>query len=141
MQELVDPVAATEQINPPLFDIAQRKTRAAASAFPCFYDSSWLTDANKFLGAVACFKEVIANSKIIDSFFQQCITSAVTSAVAMAVAAIQCKHDNQILSMQEMIEKSLLLRESLSTTALSDPDAIPKAHPGNHSLPKIITKR
>lgn len=40
-----------------------------------------------------------------------------------------------------MIEKFLLIKESLSAIPLSDHDAIPKTHPGNESLPKTATKR
>lgn len=88
LQELVNRVAATEPINRPLISVSKRKTRVATSASSRFYDSSWLTDADKFPRAVACFDEITANSQIKDSSFQQFITGAVTSAVATAVATI-----------------------------------------------------
>ena len=64
-----------------------------------------------------------------------------TSAVATAVANIQAKYEGEMLSLREMIEKSLRLRESPSATAPPDPDATPKAHPGADSLPKTTTER
>ena len=136
LQELVDCVAATEPINSPLLGVSKRKTRAATSASSRFYDFSWLTNADKFPKAVARLKEITANSQVMDSSLQQSITSAVTSAVATAVADIQAKHESEMLSLREMIEKSLLLRESSP-----DPDATPKAHPGADSQPKTTTER
>ncbi len=61
--------------------------------------------------------------------------------MATAVAAIQGKHENEILALREMIEKSLLLRESPSATPPPDPDAAPKALLGADSLPKVLTER
>lgn len=88
LQELVNRVATTKLINPPLFDIPRQKTRAVVSASSCFYDSSWLTNADKFPEAIARFKEVIANSQIMDSSLQQSIASVVTFAIAIAVTSI-----------------------------------------------------
>lgn len=62
LQELVDRMAAIKLINPPLLDVPRRKTRASASASSRFYNSSWLTDLDKFLEAITRFKEVIPNS-------------------------------------------------------------------------------
>ncbi len=76
----------------------------------------------------------------MDSFLQQSITNAVSFAVAIAVIAIQTKHMNEMLALQEMIEKSLLLQESPSTTPPPDPDASPKALPAADSLLKAIEK-
>lgn len=70
LQELVDHVAATEPINLPLYNVTRRKTRAATSAFSCFYNSSWLTDTNKFPKTVTRFEELIADSQTMDSAFQ-----------------------------------------------------------------------
>lgn len=77
----------------------------------------------------------------MDSFLQQSIMSEVTSAVAIAVAAIQAKHENEMLSLRKMIGKSLFLKNSPFAISLLKPDAILKAQPGNDSLPKIRTKR
>lgn len=65
----------------------------------------------------------------------------VTPTVTTAVVAIQTKHESEMLSLREIIEKSLLLRESPSTTTLSDPDVSLKAHPTIDSLPKNTTER
>ncbi len=58
----------------------------------------------------------------------------------MAVVVIQAKYNNKMLSLREMIEKSLLVKESPSVTTPPDHDATPKAHPNNDSLPKTTTK-
>lgn len=115
-------------------------TRTARELLPS-YNSSWLTDPDKFPGAVSRFKEIIASSQVIDAFFQQSITSAVLFAIATALAAIEAKYKDEILSLWEMIKKSLLLRESLSKTSSPDPDATPKTLPGSDSLPKTTTER
>ncbi len=67
LQELVNCVAAIELIDSLLFGISKRKTRAATSTSSCFYNSSWLTNADKFPKAVARLKEITANSQVIDS--------------------------------------------------------------------------
>lgn len=126
LQELVNYVAATEPINLLLLNIPKRKTRAAVSASSRFYNSSWLTDTDKFPEAVAHFKELIADSQTMDSFLQQSITSAVTSAIATAVAAIWTKHESKMLSLHEIIEKSLFLRNFPSTTPPPDPNTSAK---------------
>lgn len=141
LQELVDHVAATEPINSLLLDVPKRKTRAVASTSFRFYDSSWLINTNKFFETIAHFKKLITNSQTIDSFLQQSIASGVTSAVVITVISIQAKHDNEMLSLQEIIEKSLLVKESLSATPPPDYDATPKEHPSNNSLPKTTTER
>ena len=82
----------------------------------------------------------MANSQVMDSSLQQSISNAVLSAVAAAVAAIQGKHENEMLSLWEMIEKSLLLRESPSPTPPPDPDATPKTLPAGDFLPKALTE-
>ena len=63
------------------------------------------------------------------------------SAVATAVASIQTKLESEMLSLREMIKKSLLLSNSLSATPLSNPDAAPKSHLGADFLPKTTTER
>ena len=77
----------------------------------------------------------------MDSSLQQLITSAVASAVTTAVASIQAKRESEMLSLWEMIEKSLLLRESPPLTPAPDPDAAPKSLPAGDSLPKASTER
>ncbi len=136
LQELVDHIAATKPKKSPLLDVPKRKTRASASASSRFYDFSWITDPDKFPEAVARFEEVVANSRTMDSSLQQSIANAVTSAVATAVVSIQTKHNSEMLSLREMIEKSLLLRASPSATPPPDLDATPKSHPVNDTLPK-----
>lgn len=64
-----------------------------------------------------------------------------SSAIAIAVASIQAKHKNEMFSLREMIEKSLLLKESPSATPPLDPDAIPKVLFAGYSLPKVSTER
>ena len=72
----------------------------------------------------------------MDSSVEQSIASAVTSAVAVAVGAMQAKHEEEMFSLREMIKKFLLLKES--------PSAIPptpETHPSADSLPKTTTER
>lgn len=77
----------------------------------------------------------------MDPTVKQSIASTVTSAVTVAIDVIQAKHKEEMLALQEMIKKSLLLKESPSAIPLPDPDATLKAHPGANSLPKTSTKR
>lgn len=91
LQKLVDHIAVTETINSPLLNISNKKTRAVASISSRFYDTSWLTDTDKFPAIVAHFEELLANSQVMDSSLQQSIISALSFAVATAVAAIQAK--------------------------------------------------
>lgn len=56
----------------------------------------------------------------MDSSIQQSLVSAVTSAVTTAVTAIQIKYESEMLSLHELIEKSLLLRDS--SLAIPPPD-------------------
>ncbi len=141
LQRLVERIAVTGLLNLPPLNAPKKKTRAVASTSFRFYNPSWFTDTDKLPTTVVCFKEIITNSQIMDSSLQQFITSAVTFAVATTVAAIQAKHKNEMLSLREMIEKSLLLRESPFATPPPDPDATAKALPGGDSLPKITTER
>ncbi len=77
----------------------------------------------------------------MDSSLQQLITSAVASAIATAVSSIQAKHDSEMLSLREMIDKSLLLRESSFATPPPNPDAAPKPHTSDDALPKASAER
>lgn len=67
--------------------------------------------------------------------------SVVIYTLVIAVTAIQAKYENEMLSLREMIEKSLLLRKSSSTTSPSDLDTIPKALLGSNSLSKTMIER
>ena len=140
LQRLVERVAATNPLSSPLLEAPKRKTRAEASASSRFYNPFWLTDTDKFPAAVARFKEIIANSQMMNSSLQQSITSAVTSAVTTAVAAVQAKHENKMLALREMIEKYLVLRESPSANLPLDPNASPKALLAANSLSKATEK-
>lgn len=64
-----------------------------------------------------------------------------SSAVTTAVAAIQAKHKNKMLSLWEIIEKSLLLKEFLFAASPPDLDASPKALSGDYSLLNASTER
>lgn len=64
-----------------------------------------------------------------------------SSAVATTVAVIQAKHENKMLSIWEMIEKSFLLRDSLFATPSPNADAISEALLGDDSLPKASSER
>ncbi len=77
----------------------------------------------------------------MDISLQRSITSAILSIVATAVATIQAKYENVMLSLWKMIEKSLLLKESPSNTPPPDPDTTPKALFAGDSLPKASTER
>lgn len=118
----------------------KRYTKTARELSPS-YNPSWLTDVAKFSEAVFRFEEITANSKIMDSSFQQSITSAVSSAVPTSVASIQVKHRNEMLSFWEMIKKSLLLKKSSSATPPPDPDATPKSLFFSDSLSKAPIER
>ena len=69
------------------------------------------------------------------------MTSAVLSAVAIAIASIQAKHENKMLSLREMIKKSLLLKESPSATPSLNLDATLKSLLAGDSLPKAFIER
>lgn len=58
----------------------------------------------------------------MDSTIQQSITGMAMSVITIAVASILVKHDSMILFLDEMIEKSLLLKNLPSTISLSDPN-------------------
>lgn len=118
------------------------KCRRRVSRKPSlFYNPSWLIDVVKFPAAVSRFEKIIANSSVIDSSLQQSITNAVSSAVTTAIAAIQTKLESEMLSLREMIKKSLLLTDSASATPTPDLNATSKALPGDDSLPKAFIER
>ncbi len=137
LQAFVDSLIPPFLLEPALL---KRHTRTAKEPSPS-YNPSWLTDADKFPAVVSRFEEITANSRVMDSSLQQSIANAVSSAMATAVAAIQTMHENEMLTLREMIEKSLLLKESPSATPPPDPDAAPKALSGADSLPKASAER
>lgn len=57
------------------------------------------------------------------------------------VAPIQAKHKSKMLSLQEMIEKFLLLRKSPFATLSPNPDTILKTFFDSDSLSKAFTER
>lgn len=65
----------------------------------------------------------------MDPAIQHSISSAVTSAVAVALASAQTKYKEEMLALCGMIEKALLLRESGSSTPLSDSNVSSKLSP------------
>ncbi len=77
----------------------------------------------------------------MDPSVEQSIASAVTSAVAIAVDGMQAKHEEEMFSLREMIEKSLLLKESPSTISPPSPVTTPKTHSSADSLPRTTTER
>lgn len=77
----------------------------------------------------------------MDPTVKQLIAKAVTSAVAAAVHTIETRYKEEILALQEMIEKYLLFRDFSFSTLFSDLDAALKAHLTTDSLPKASTKR
>ena len=121
--------------------LVKKNIKAARAAVSHFYTSSWLTNIDKFLRAIAWFKKITICSQNIDSSIQKSITSAMTSAIAPAVDAIQAKHKSKMLSLRKIIEKSLLFRDFPLFIPLPDPDAVAKAYFSTNSLPKAFNKR
>lgn len=76
----------------------------------------------------------------MDFFIQQSITSVVISAIAKAVAAIQAKHEDKILTFCEIIRKSLLLKNSPSAMPSLNPNASAKASTLSNAFLKVIEK-
>lgn len=133
-------------VHPPR-TLPKRWTRVAGASISLFYSSSWLTNNDVFQQGVSRFEIIalhfpfLSFQSFMDPAIKQSITSAVTSAVIAAVDAIQAKHKEEMLALREMIKKSLLLRDSSSSTLPSNPDAAPKVHPATDSLPKPSTER
>lgn len=73
--------------------------------------------------------------------FKQSIASVVMSAVATTISTVQAKHNDKILFLHEMIEKSLLPRDFSFATLLPDPNTTTKVSPPTNSLLKTSTKR
>lgn len=121
-------------------NISKKKTSTAKTSSSQFYYNSWLTNANKFPQTVVCFEEISTSLQDIDSSIQQCITNIVTFAIIIVVAAIKAKQKDEILSLHEMIEKFLLLRDSPMTTPLSNPNISTKTSIPNNTLLKVPEK-
>lgn len=77
---------------------------------------------------------------IMDLAIHHLISSAVTFAVATTMVSVQMKHKKDMLALQEIIEKSLLLRKSIYSTLPPNPDASSKAFSPADLLSKT-TKR
>lgn len=77
----------------------------------------------------------------MDPTVKKLIAKTVTSAVTAAVDVIQAKPKEEMLVLQEMIKKFLLLRKSPSTIPPLDPNITFKAHLDANSLSMITTKR
>ena len=82
--------------------------------FSRFYSNSQKVSTISFEQAISQFKALVANYNLptadMDPMVKQLIANAVTSAVAVAVSVIQIKHKEEMLALQEIIEKLLLLR-------------------------------
>ena len=111
-------------------------TRVAEALISPFYSSSWLTDNDAFQQGVSCLETITLHfpslaplQSSMDPAVEQSIASAVTSAITAAVDAIQAKHEEEMLALQEMIEKSLLLKNSASFTPPPDLNASSKLSP------------
>ena len=69
----------------------------------------------------------------MDTAFEQSIASAVTSAVALALAGLRAKHDDDIQSFCKMLEKALPAKDSSApspdaqTPGVDNKDNKPKA--------------
>lgn len=61
--------------------------------------------------------------------------------VATTVMFFQAKYNNKMLFLQEMIDKSLFIRESPSITPSPPHGTTPNVYLGNNSLPKTIPER
>ena len=123
----------------------KRKTRTAQASSSRFYSDSWKVFTVLFEQAVSHFKMLVTGYNLptadMDPTVEQSIASIVTSAMAAAVDVIQTKHSEEMLALREMIEKSLLLRDSSSSTPSPNLDAAPKAYPATESLFKVSSER
>lgn len=66
------------------------------------------------------------SSSAIDPARQHLDSSAITSAIAAAMTSAQTKPKEEMLALCKMIKKTLLLRESNSSTPSSNPNAFSK---------------
>lgn len=77
----------------------------------------------------------------IKFFVQQSIARAVTSSVAITIIVIQAKHDDNILFLYKLIEKSFLLKNFSFAILFFDPDAAFKVLFSANTLLKRLIKR
>lgn len=77
----------------------------------------------------------------MDPSLKQSIASAVTSTVTTVVATFQARHNDDILSLREMIKKSLHFSVfSLSSTPPTDPKASAKVSTPTEGVTKTSSK-
>lgn len=76
----------------------------------------------------------------IDPAIHHSISSTITSTVATAMAGAQTKYDEEMLALYEMIEISLLFRESGFSTSPPNPNASSKVAPPA-DLPSKATEK
>lgn len=148
LQTLIDFLLFNFELgHPPPRTPLKRQTRVTEALISPFYSSSWLTDINAFQQGVSYFKTTTLHfpsppfQSSIDLAVKQSIASAITSAIIVAVDAIQAKHEEEMLALQTIIAKSLLLKEFLSAVPPPNLVATPKVHPSADSLPKTIRER
>lgn len=72
---------------------------------------------------------------------QQSIVNAVNFAIAIAVLAIQPKHNNDMFFLRNLIERSLLLKDFHFETLFPNLDAIAKAFLSAKTFSKASIKR
>lgn len=116
------------------------------SASSLSYNISWLTNPDSFAQVVLRFQKIMAHMpsllQAMDPSLEQAIASAVTSAVFTAVSTLQARHNDEMLSLRKMIEKSLLLNTAPpSSTPPSDSKASAKALISAEMPTKASTKR
>lgn len=76
----------------------------------------------------------------MDLLIKQSIASAVISAVVVAVNVIQTKHKKEIFALQEIIKKSLFLKESPSSIPSFSPITTLKIYSSANFLSKTTTE-
>lgn len=107
------------------------------------YDITWLTSTNSYLRAVLCFQDLTFYKLpfAMDLFVQQSISSAVTSAISIAIAAIQAKYDENMLTLCKLIKRFLLLKDFPFITPSPNLDATTKALLSIDTLLKALTNK
>lgn len=78
---------------------------------------------------------------IINLFIQQLITSTIISTIAIDVVATQAKHKDNMLSLRNLIEKSLLPRDFFSAITPPNLNTAAKTPPSTNILSKVLIKR
>lgn len=121
MQALVNFLVSPFLLEPILL---KRHTRSARELL-LSYDVALLTNTESYSDAVSMFQELTFGmfAPVIDSAIQHLISSAITFAIAATMASAQTRHKEEMLALCEIIEKALLLRESGSSTPLTNSNA------------------